>query len=102
MNIEMMKVGCISIAHLSGDDSMRIGEDAYEAHGLDGLAIATDSYSFWVHVAEENQDEARKRGLSTLADVLTFLLDRIKECPMDWVRLDRDAPVLDGLPTYDW
>ena len=90
--MEVMSVGVISTAHLSQED----------LNNCDGgnLVLATDPYSIWLYVSDENIAEAERTDLTTIAAALRYA----QRAPdkINWLRLDRDAPAVDGLPVYDW
>ena len=90
--MEIMSVGAVSIAHISGED--------LNACDSGNLTLATDPYSIWLHVSDENMAEAERTGLATIAAALRYA----QQAPdkITWLRLDRDAPTVDGLPVYDW
>lgn len=97
-DIEVMQVGCISIAHLTEQDVWQCSNLVHDARCA--LAIAEDKYSVWLHVETRNADEARRLRLNSVADVIEWACQH--ERNMSWIRLDRDAELVEGLAAYDW
>ncbi len=89
--LEIMRVLVLSTAHLSQDEGATHASD-WPAYTLEG------EYGFISYVADFNEGDAQWEdwpGLQACAKLA-------REHGLEWVRFDRDAEEIEGLPTYDW
>jgi len=57
-----------------------------------------EGYGFWLHVSQEWEDN----DFQILPYDLLAIAMYAKGLGAEWIMFDRDAPPIDGLPTYEW
>ena len=90
---EIHKTLMISTAHVRGLDAQRL-EDG--EHG--GVAYTLDEYGFLLWVEKDGEGTS----FPPLSDALRNCIKIAREQGCQYLRLDRDGPVYDGLETFDW
>lgn len=105
---EIQRTLALSTVHIREETSVKLFDSngslmqwKGELHSTVMLASVYElgEYGWLLHVLDDaTTDDLRMEGLSDLADIAE--LARSLGC--DWIRLDRDGPTYDGLPTYDW
>ena len=85
--IERMPV--LSTAHISKKES----------ENLPGpLAGASWEYGWFLYVADLDKRDCPAANWPGVANIM----EAARRWGVDWVRLDCDGPVCEGLPTFDW
>lgn len=79
----VITVPVISTAHMPATDSIAKLDSPF--------MIWPDGGMVWISDAMDDMDEPWLREIAGMV-----------ECPDQWVRLDADGPVIDGLTTYEW
>ena len=92
-NPEITRVLDASTGHITRDDSVRL------ENGETAATYTLDEYGWLVYVGELGGDEANYPGFSQA------FLDLIADCRANdcaYLRLDRDGPVYEDVPRFDW
>ncbi|CAO3459665.1 hypothetical protein [Azospirillum argentinense] len=92
-------------SHITHDDAQLLERFVHRGDEAPLIVCSNRDYGWFVHVATEVADlqEEVKRALAAgLSEHFTGLLRHAHSLDCNWVLLDRDAAVLDALPTFDW
>lgn len=92
----------ISTGHITKEDSERLAADALARRPFHPI-VEESWYGWWVYAPTELKKEwapeVSARGYSKeFIGVLAYA--RKHRCT--WIKLDCDAPVVPGLPVFDW
>lgn len=100
MDVEIHTIPAISTAHLTKEVAERL---TAEGNKNPWCPCAAWDYGYFLFLDElEASDGEVPQCLLDTRDWLRNLEDRGILGSSRWVRLDRDADTVDGLPTYDW
>lgn len=87
MTLEISKILTLSTAHISFQTASLLDQDALEC------SRRTDEYGYVINTYWADH---------SLTQDLNQVLDFARDNGCDYVNLDRDGPVVDELPAYDW
>lgn len=99
------QVTVISTAHITRGDSKSFDEAPDQDMDGGWLLVEKHQYGYWCCVPrddasfEEYVENLRKLGYSA---AFRGLLRMAKDQGINWVNLDGDGYVIEGLPTFEW
>lgn len=100
MNLEISRVMVASTVHVRHDEA-----NPDDVTALYGRNIWTCEYGLMIHVAISEEEEAWP-NLEDYGDEpsegLTALVALCLANDVQWLRLDRDGPEIENIPTYEW
>lgn len=77
--------------------------DELRTGGIEHIVADDYEYGWWVWVPPARYvDEDERADLTAAAPRLLALIDHARAQGCEHLRLDADAGVLDGLPTFEW
>lgn len=90
-----------STGHITERDSSVLQDN----HDL-GIRVLPDEYGFFISLAAFKDEETKKEVTRRASEVLSYaffqLVEYAVENGCDYINLDRDADLIDGLPSFDW
>lgn len=96
-NLEITKMLTISTAHISEESS------EYLENVHDKLVVYDKGDYGWMIVIDDNiKDFCNTIGNSNIPSDIISCMIFARECGCDWLCLDCDGMVIDGLETYSW
>jgi hypothetical protein len=98
MELPTLKYVDLSTAHITGEDAKLLGDP--DVRDAAGLAVYENEYGFFIPVPPVGDYfTGRADGFS---EEFCNLVQFCQEQDIELIRLDRDAQVVVGLPTFDW
>lgn len=103
MEREIQKMLIVSTAHISKDDNEILGTFG-EPDGPMCLIVDPYPYGYIVWIGtysgdEEYPGQIKDEGLS---DEFISLMELAEQLGCEYLKLDRDGPIYDDLPTFEW
>ena len=102
MEYEIQKTLVVSTAHITSMDSDQLGDDANSNLSVDLIVSCYNEFghSIWV---PETEDPNREKDIARVySQAFMKLLEITREQRCQYLRVDRDGPIYDNLPTYEW
>lgn len=97
--LETYRVVTLSTSHMTRADDEALGRNGYDIQLPMGVACHDYGYIVSTNADNEGDEDERARYLSR---ELIQVLDWARETGFRWFEFDRDAPCVDGLPTFEW
>lgn len=99
MSLEIHKTLVLSTAHMTEADSQLL--PYADEYGL--VVYEMDEYGWMVYVNDEYlQAASPPEALSDFSDGFMKAIKLAQDNECEWLRFDRDANTVDGLPEYEW
>lgn len=92
MKLEIDRTLVCSTSHLSEEDNQSLFDEETNL-----IVYSLDEYGYMILARPVESDEPREHS-----DNLESLLEFARKNDCDWLRLDRDAEQIEGLPTFEW
>lgn len=92
---QVRRVLDISTAHIRPQTSVMLSDEIEQSLGVSPVIAESLTFGWLVYVPEGPDHGFIPKELRDC-----FTLARSLDC--DWVRLDPDGAIVDGLPIYDW
>lgn len=99
--MELHIIPCISTTHITQEIATQLTN---KGNDNPWCQCASWEYGFFLYLG----GPAKHRTPQALLDIKRWLAMQAEDLAgtvqgeFGWIRLDRDGPVVDGLPTYDW
>lgn len=92
---ELFTGAILSMAHISQTDEEQLNTDAIRRGK--GLIVDEFDYGYWLYIMDEKQDALKDYSPEFQA---LYALGQAE----GWtnIKLDRDGPVVEGLPVFEW
>ena len=97
--MEITKMLTISTAHISRDTARKLSDRAY-CQQMDTAVFEKDRYGWWVYCNSVLEDDLG--GREWVPDDLWRCMELANKNSCEWLCLDSDAQIIEGLPVYDW
>lgn len=99
MNLEIHKTLVLSIHHMKEDDSSLL--PYAEDYGLVVYPMGSHGWMLYVKLDFFKAVTAHDK-MSDFSGGFRKAIELAQENQCDWIRFDRDANTVDGLPEYEW
>ena len=99
MELPTLKYLDLSTAHITADDSQKLSDP--DVFGEAGLSVYENDYGWFIPVSGYD-DLVAKVQQAGMSEAFVELIRLCKAQGIELIRLDCDAPVIEGLPVFDW
>lgn len=101
MELEIAKVLTISTAHITSDDGRRLNESP-DVDDVPHVLYTTEHFHMVWTLKSEVRHDAQEDGKPPLSPHFQALVKLAQDNDCEWLKLDTDGPVVDGLPSFRW
>lgn len=100
IKLEIEKYLVVSTGHIAEGDMERLDEEADDGSGASLIAMVyEEGILVFVGTEEDMAERAESRGFG---EGLQKILSLARKNDCQYLKLDRDGPILEGYDFYDW
>ena len=102
MKYEIYKILIISTAHITDTDGAQLQFDANSNLCTELIVSKYDEFGHMIYVPKTKDPNREKYIAEKYSPSFMKLLEITRKQKCQYLRADRDGPVYDHLPTYEW
>jgi hypothetical protein len=94
--LEISKMLTVSTEHITEDTTNFIDDESVDTETNQLIVYKEDEYGWFIYTGFDIEE------VKSIPEDLKKLIKFAKGNDCDWLRIDRDGRLVNGLPTYNW